>query len=306
MRCVVGDDGIDGAILQAGDAGCAVFFRADRRVDFIPCFKSAQGFIGQDEVLRRDFCRNLDAALLGLADQFDSVLGADVSDVDRRVCRFGQENIACDGNVFGDSRTAFDAQFIGNDAFMHVAAFDEALFFAVVDDDLVEHAGIFHGFAHEIAVFNVTAVIGESGDAFFGHGAHSGQFLALEAFGDGADDFDFDFGFPFDFILHAVDDDCRIDDRLGIRHGRNAGDAAGSSCLRPRFNRFLAGLAGLAEMDVHIDEARCYDEARCVEDFGAVSAQIGSNFLNFTIFNENVTNFILLHGRIYDSAAFNE
>ena len=59
-------------------------------------------------------------------------------------------------------------------------------------------------------------------------------------------------------------------------------------------------------MDVHIDEARCYDEARCVEDFGAVSAQIGSDFLDFTIFNENVTNFILLHGRIYDSAAFNE
>ena len=85
MRCVVGDDGINGAILQAGDAGCAVFFRADRRVDFIPCFKSAQGFIGQDEVLRRDFCRDLDAALLGLADQFDSVLGADVSDVDRCV-----------------------------------------------------------------------------------------------------------------------------------------------------------------------------------------------------------------------------
>ena len=56
----------------------------------------------------------------------------------------------------------------------------------------------------------------------------------------------------------------------------------------------------------YVRAAREHDEARCVEDFGAVSAQIGSDFLNFTIFNENVTNFILLHGRIYDSAAFNE
>ena len=189
---------------------------------------------------------------------------------------------------------------------MHVAAFDEALFFAMVDDDLVEHAGIFHGFTHEIAVFYVAAVIGESSDAFFGHGTHRCQFLALEAFGNGADDFDFDFGFPFDLIFHAVDDDCRIDNRLGIRHGRYTGNAAGSCGLRPRFNRFLAGLAGLAEMDVHVDEARSYDEARGIEDFGTVGAEIGPDFLDFTIFNENVTNFILLHGRIYDSAAFNE
>ena len=189
---------------------------------------------------------------------------------------------------------------------MHVAAFDEALFFAMVDDDLVEHAGIFHGFTHEIAVFYVAAIIGESSDAFFGHGTHSSQFLALEALGNSADDFDFDFGFPFYFILHAVDDDCRIDNRLGIRHGRYTGDTTGSSGLRPRFNRFLVGLTRLAEMDVHIDEARCYDEARCVEDFRTVRTEISSDFLNFTIFNENVTNFILLHGRIYDSAAFNE
>ena len=257
-------------------------------------------------MLRRNFCRDLDTALLGLADQFDSILRADVGDVDRRMCRFGQEDVAGDGNVFGNGRTAFDAQFIGNDAFVHVAAFDEALFFAVVDDDFMEHAGIFHGFTHEIAVFYVAAVIGESSDAFFGHGTHRCQFLALEAFGNGADDFDFDFGFPFDLILHAVDDDSRINDRFGIRHGRYTGNTTGSSGFRPRFNRFLAGLAGLAEMDVHVDEARSYDEARGIEDFGTVGAEIGPDFLDFTIFNENVTNFILLHGRIYDSAAFNE
>ena len=50
--------------------------------------------------------------------------------------RFCQENVASNGDVFSNGRAAFDAQFIGNDTFVHVAAFDEALFFAMVDDDL--------------------------------------------------------------------------------------------------------------------------------------------------------------------------
>ena len=124
---------------------------------------------------------------------------------------------------------------------------------------------------------------------------------------NGADNFDLNFSFAFNLILQAVDDDGRIDNRFGIGHGGDAGNAAGSRCLSPRFDRFLARLAGLTEMDVHIDEARCYDETRSIENFfGIVGCKISTDFFNFSIFNEDITNFILLHGRIDHSAAFNE
>lgn len=50
--------------------------------------------------------------------------------------RFCQEDVAGNGDVFGNGRTAFHAQFIRYDAFVH-SAFDEVVIFAVVDDDLV-------------------------------------------------------------------------------------------------------------------------------------------------------------------------
>ena len=219
MGCMVGNDSIDGAVFKPFDAGIAVDVRADRRIHFVARFKGAQGFIGKDEVLRRNFCRNLDAALFSLADEVDGVLGADVGDVDRCSRRFCQEDVAGNGDVFGNGRTAFHAQFIRYDAFVHIPAFDEVVIFAVVDDDLVEHAGIFHGFTHEVGIFDVVAVIGKSDDSFFGHRAHGRQFLALLAFRNGADNFYLNLRFVFDLILQAVDDNGRIDDRFGVRHG---------------------------------------------------------------------------------------
>ena len=79
VRC----NGIDGAINNTGQDGCAMVFRTEWRVDLKARFIRAQGFIGEDQMLRCRFSRHFEALGFRLADHFYSALGADMGNVDR-------------------------------------------------------------------------------------------------------------------------------------------------------------------------------------------------------------------------------
>ena len=90
---------------------------------------------------------------------------------------------------------------------MHLSACYKGRFFTVIDDDFMEHAGIFHSFPHEITVFYEAAIIRKSDDASLGHATHSRQFFAFQSFGNGTDDFYFDDAFMFSLIFHSFYED---------------------------------------------------------------------------------------------------
>lgn len=59
-------------------------------------------------------------------------------------------------------------------------------------------------------------------------------------------------------------------------------------------------------MDVHVDKARRYDQARRVVYFGSFCRKIRSYGFDFAVFNEDIAYFILLYSRVDYPAAFNE
>ena len=110
----------------------------------------------------------------------------------------------------------------------------------------------------------------------------------------------------FGLIFHSFYQNRFIDDRVGIRHGSDAGNATGGCSLGTCYNRFLGTLTRLAQMDMHIDKSWSYDETGCIVYFRPIGRKIFTYSFDFTIFNENIAYFILIYGRINHSAAFNE
>src|SRR6202012_4855053 len=69
---------------------------------------------------------------------------------------------------------------------------------------------------------------------------------------------------------HPFGDLGRVVHRNGGGHGADAGEAAGRGGRSAGGDGFLVALAGLAQMDVNVDEAGGDDEAVGVDDFGVL------------------------------------
>ena len=108
-------------------------------------------------------------------------------------------------------------------------------------------------------------------------------------------------------MLHITQYRCIVDDRLRIRHSRDAGHTAGSRCLRSRVNIFLCFLPRFTQMDMHIDEPRCYKESLRIDFFYffASRADILTDFLDLAIFHQDICHFMLVLGRVYDGTILN-
>jgi hypothetical protein len=65
---------------------------------------------------------------------------------------------------------------------------------------------------------------------------------------------------------------ARVVDRHRVRHAGHAGEAASRRGQRAAGHRFLPLLARLAQVHVHVDEARTDHEARQVDDLDAAHA----------------------------------
>ena len=188
---------------------------------------------------------------------------------------------------------------------MHEAAATHGHVFGVVDDHLAQHIRILHSAAHEVCIFYIVTIVGESHSAVSGHVAHFRELLAFQVFGNRADDAHFHHAHFVDAAEHITKDRCIIDDRLRIGHGSHVGDTAGSSCLGTGVNVFLRFLSRFAEMDVHIDEARSHIEAGGIINFGAVCRNIFPDFFDLPILYQDVCDFMLLLRRVYDRTVFN-
>jgi hypothetical protein len=66
----------------------------------------------------------------------------------------------------------------------------------------------------------------------------------------------------------------------------------------------LVRLAGLAEMDVDVDQARAHDEALCVDDFGGFLLRCGEAGGDFAVGDEDIADLVPLGGGIDDAAVF--
>ena len=215
-----------------------------------------------------------------------------------------EQDVAGDGDVLGDRRAALHAKHRAAVALIHDAVLDERRLFLVVDDDLVERVQVVVGVQEDLGRRVEVAVVGERDSARLDHVAELGELLALLPFRHRADDADVDLGDVLGALLEAAHDVSRIDDRLRVRHRRDRRVAAGCCCLRAGLKVLLGLLAWLAEVRVHVDEARRNELARCIVDFRTFSCEVLADGSNLAILDQHISDFVKMLCRIDDPATF--
>ena len=136
--------------------------------------------------------------------------------------------------------------------------------------DRLEHV------AHAVVVLDQQRAGGGAHEHF--HGGDAGQhFQFAQGFGVLAGGPDIKGEVAMHAVMRALD---LVGDRggiggarIGIRHLEYRGDAAEHRAARARFQVFLVGQAGLAEMDVAVDHARQQVQAAAVDHFAGMAAR---------------------------------
>ena len=171
--------------------------------------------------------------------------------------------------TFGFRRHAAQAELESCWPGVHAGALGQAGVFGMLDDAEADAGCSGEGLAHHAIFEDGVAVVGDGDGA---GGFERGEVVECFAFGtaggcgDGEDaDARAAFGGE-----HPAGDFGRVVDGNGVGHGRDGGESACGCCGGAGGDGFFVALAGLAEMDVNVDEAGCDDEAGGVEDFSTV------------------------------------
>lgn len=268
---------------------------------------TGDGGIGEGEVMGAGFAGDGDAFGAGVAEEIDALAGADVLAVDGGAGEAGEEDVAGDDGVFADGGPTAQAEDSAPVAFVDDAFIDQAVVLAMIEDGEVEHAGVFHGAAHDLGALDAMAVIGDGDHAGAVEGADGGEFLAGDALGDGTGDEDTDGGILSSGFPDQTDGGGMVDGGLGIGHADHGGEPATGSAAGAGGDILLGGLAGFTEVDVKIDEAGGDDEAVQVHDgdgtgFGVV-AEVGGQGGDAPVAEENIAGGIEILARIEEAPA---
>ena len=80
-------------------------------------------------MVRSNFCHDMGTKLFGQFDHADRMPGADMLDVDEGTGVQGQHAVACNQNIFCNSRRAANAEMLGNGAAVDAVVRDEGRIF---------------------------------------------------------------------------------------------------------------------------------------------------------------------------------
>ena len=119
-----------------------------------------------------------------------------------------------------------------------------------------------HGAPHHARIHHRAAVVRDSHDARVLHGADGGQFLAGAVLGDGPDGKDVHHGMLAGALDDVAGDGGIVVHRQRVGHAADGGEAARRRRARAGLDGFGMLDARLAQMHVHVDEARAPRPAR--------------------------------------------
>src|ERR1700756_1609850 len=133
---------------------------------------------------------------------------------------------------------------------MHDAVADHIVVLAMIQNCQIEHAGVFHGAAHEFVILDAVTVIGNSNDTGLNHRSDRGHFLAGQISSYRAGGINIHAGSsasPIDNPSHAA---WAVGWWARIRHAYHRGKTTGGRGLAPGSQGFFVGLARLAKVDM--------------------------------------------------------
>ena len=126
------------------------------------------------------------------------------------------------------------------------------------------------------------------------------------SFGDGADGKHVDDGVALGALDDVAGDGGVVVDGRGVGHAADGGESTGGGGARAAFDGLGVFEAGLAQMDVHVDEAGRDDEAGGVEFGGAGGVEILADGGDAAVFDSDVADGVQTAGRVHHAAVAND
>ena len=186
----------------------------------------------------------------------------------------------------------------------------ERRLFAMIGDGDAEGARILERRAHQLRARHRLAVVAHGHGARTDHLAELGERLAHLPDGDGADGIDARATGALGLADDEADRRLIVRDRIGVRHRADRGESAGRRGARARGDRLDILAARLAQMAVHVDEARRHDESGAVDhlDRVAVAAHVAHSAHRFhhAVDDEQIADVVQPLRGIDDPAALQE
>ena len=218
-----------------------------------------------------------------------------------------QGNVARDNDLFSGRGDAAQPQPRGHLALVHAPAPGQVRILAVGNHRQVESGGILQPQAHHLGVGDRMAVIRQCHAPGVTQVAGLGQFAALQAASQRADRHHLDHPLGGRLLAYRTRHCGAIIDRPRVGHTGHGGKAAGSRGSRTGGDRFLVLLAGLAQMHMHIDQARTHHEPTRIQHLArAFSRQLRGDRRNATPVNQHIRLPVTTGIGIEHPAAFNQ
>ena len=216
-----------------------------------------------------------------------------------------EENVADHHDLLRLRRNSLEAESCTDDPFVHRAAVCERELLAVIDDGNAEGLRVVERGAHQVRADDGAAVIAHRHRAGGHHLAELRERLALLPHRDRADRIHARRRDAARLTNDESDRGLIVRHGLGVRHradGRESARRRGTCARRDRLDIFAAGLA---QVTVHIDEARRDERARAVETLGAIGvAEVASDRLDLPVAEQHVGDFVAPRRRVDYMSAF--
>ena len=301
---MIGADDIEDIVFQTLAQCLEILFRTERRIHLVVGVALYDVVAAEGKVMRADLGGNRNAGLSRLTHHIHALFGRAVAQMQVCTCLCGKYDISCNNRVLYGVCDARQMPLSRVCILIHAAAVYEVLVLAVSQHRNVFLCGNLHGLFVEQRVHNGFSVLADRRDAGFYHALDIGELFTLLSYCDGACLQYINRRKTVCFDRYIVDAVRAVDDRFCIRHRYQRCHASFCCCFRTAFNIFFICLPRVAEMYMHIDDARHYIAAFCIYYLRIFYTDSFFNPCNNAVFDQNITDFVFLGGRVDDLSIF--
>ena len=176
-----------------------------------------------------------------------------------------EREIPREHHLLGQRVLARDPEAARPGTFVHVTTRCELLVLTVLGEHDTEARRVLERATHQPGVLHSSPVVGEQAHAKRGQLGHRDQPLATPADRDRTSDCDLGQGCLTE-REHVAGNGCRVDGRLGVRHGDDSGVATKGGGPGPGLDRFGYFPSRLAQVSVQVDKTGRHNTTSRVQD----------------------------------------
>ena len=268
MWGVIGGDAVDHSRAQAVDQREAIALAAQWGIHLEAGVQRQHRLVGQRQVVRRNLRTHRYALALDALDRRHGLGGGQVEEVAAGILVASDGGVPLDHRALRHRRDSAEAEHGRHAALVHDASSGEARVLLVQGDDATGEALVLQRPSQHRRAFDRNAVVGKADGALVRELCHLGQLVTRLPLGRCSEKAHRDARLEAGSLFQGREHRRVVDDRIGVRHGKDAREPAGRRCTRAGVEVLLVLATGSAKVHVGVDEARKQVEALGLDDLG--------------------------------------